>query len=203
MEDGPNKTDYTVTTAMEADNEMNTRTPGNEEKILRKCECRWEKVTTFRGVRIHQGKRKCGQKGQQQPCTALAGETRRTESQVKNHRADGPNFAKGKDVTEEEGPLVEGEPPREYQDPVATKSHRTEQKAEAKEPTRRGKLKWPKASETEAWRTLDTDLFKRLEGSLRGGVESKLNQIGDILYQACKNRFGEVTYNQRTAQREK
>lgn len=144
--------------AMETDNKMNTTTPENEEKIPQKCGCRWEKVTKFRGLRIHQGKQKCGQKGQQQPCTALAGETSGTESQVENHRADGPNVAEGKDVTEEEGPLVEGEPPREYQDPVATKSQRTETKAETKKPTIRGKLKWPKASKTEAWRTLDNDL---------------------------------------------
>lgn len=85
---------------------------------------------------------------------------------------------------------MEGEPPREYQDLVATNSHGTGQKAETKTPSRRGKLKWPKSSETEAWRTLDTDLTKTLEGSLREGVKSKLNQIGEILYQACKIRFG-------------
>lgn len=38
---------------------------------------------------------------------------------------------------------------------------------------------------------------------MRGGAESKLNQIGDILYEACKDRFAEVTSNQRTVQREK
>lgn len=119
MKDGPNTTDNMVTTGMETDKEMNIRTPGNEEKILRKCVCRWEKEITFRGLRIHQGKLKCGQKGQQQPCTASAGET----SQVKNHRANGPNVADGIDVTEEEGPLVEDEPPRERQDPVASDGH--------------------------------------------------------------------------------
>ncbi len=122
-------------------------------------------------MRIHQGKRKCGQKGQQQPCTALAGETRGTESQVENHRADGPNVAEGKDVTEEEGPLVEGEPPHEYQDPVATNSHRAEPKAETKTPTRRGKLKWPKASETNTGHRPDQDtggIFVR-----RGGIQAQ------------------------------
>lgn len=149
MKDGPNRTEHTVTTAMETDNEKDTRTPGNEEKILQKCVCGWERVTTFRGLQIHQGKLKCGQKGQQQPCTASAGETRGIESQVENHRADGPNVAEGKDVTEEEGPLVEGEPPREHQDPVPTNSHRTEPQAEPKKPTRRTKLKWPKSNEAE------------------------------------------------------
>lgn len=166
MKDGPNRMDHTLTTAMEMDNEMNTRNPGNEEKILWKCGCGWEKVTMFKGLRIHQGEQKCDQKGQQQPCTASAGETRGTKSQVENHRADGPNVAEGKDVTEEEGPLVEEEPPGKHQDPVATNSRKTEPKAETKKPTRRSKLRWPRSREAEAWRTLDTDLVKTLEGSL-------------------------------------
>ncbi|RXN34466.1 olfactory receptor 6N2-like protein [Labeo rohita] len=201
MKDGPNRTDHTVTTAMNMDNE-NTRTPVNEEKILRKCVCGWEKVTTFRGLRIHQGKGKCGQKGQQQPCTVVAGETRKTKSQGKKHRAEGPNVAEGIRVTEE-GPLVEAEPPREHEGPIPTTSDRTEPNTETKEPARRSKLKWPKSNEAEAWRDLDLDLIKTLEGSLRGGAETKLNLIGDIIYQTCKNRFGEVVPKQMTASREK
>ncbi|KAG1932793.1 hypothetical protein F2P79_020826 [Pimephales promelas] len=201
MKDGPNRTDHTVTTAMNIDNE-NARTPVNEEKILRKCACGWEKVTTFRGLRIHQGKAKCGQKGQQQPCTASAGETRRTKSQGKNHRAEGPNVAKGMRVTEE-GPLVEAEPLREHEGPVPNMPDRTEPNEETKEPARRSKLKWPKSNEAVAWRKLDFDLIKTLEGSLRGGAEAKLNTIGDIIYQTCKDRFGEIVPKQRTARREK
>lgn len=202
MKDGPNRTDHTVTTATEMDNE-NTRTPVNEEKILRKCACGWEKVTTFRGLRIHQGKSKCGQKGQQQPCTAPAGETRGTKSRVENHRADGPNAAEGTKGTEEEGPLAEAEPPREHQDPVPTISHRIEPRAETKKPARKNNIKWPKSNEAEAWHTLDADLTKTLEGSLHGGIEAKLNLFGDIIYQTCKDRFGEAIPKQRTAPREK
>ncbi|KAL6489820.1 hypothetical protein MHYP_G00001650 [Metynnis hypsauchen] len=197
MKDGPNRTDHMVMTAMEIDFE-NIRTPGNEEKILRKCACGWEKVTTFRGVRIHQGKVKCGQNGQQQPCTATAGETRGTKRQGKNHRANGPNVAGGMRTTEEEGPLVANEPVREHEDPVLTTSDRTEPNAETKKPARRSKIKWPKSSEPEAWRALDADLIKTLEELLHGGVEAKLNLIGDIIYQTCKDRFGELVPRQRT-----
>lgn len=203
MGDGPNRTDYTATTmATETDNE-NTRTPANEEKILRKCVCGWEKVTKYRGLRIHQGKVKCGQRGQQRPCTAAAGETRGTRSQVGNHSANGPNVADSIDGTEEESPSVEALPPREHQHPIPTTSHRTEPQAEAKKAARRNKLKWPKANEAEAWRTLDTDLIKILEERLHGGVEAKLNLFGDIIYQTCKDRFGEVFSKQRTAPRER
>src|SRR4029434_5028895 len=98
MEDGPKRTDHTVTTGMETD---------NEKKILRKCGCGWEKVTTFRGLRIHQGKARCGGKGHKQPCAAASGQTRGTESRVENHSADGPNVAEGREGEEGEGPLVE------------------------------------------------------------------------------------------------
>lgn len=39
------------------DNEMNTRTPRNDEKILWKCECGWETVTTFKGCESTRGSR--------------------------------------------------------------------------------------------------------------------------------------------------
>ena len=196
MEDGPKRTDHTVTTGMETD---------NEKKILRKCGCGWEKVTTFRGLRIHQGKARCGGKGHKQPCAAASGQTRGTESRVENHSADGPNVAEGREVEEEEGPLVEDEPPCEHQAEKPTSPLRTEpsRKAEGKEPARRSKIKWPKANMVEEWHKLDVDLVRILEGSLRGGAESKLNQFGDILYQESKGRFGEVSNKQRTAPREK
>ncbi|KAL6455729.1 hypothetical protein MHYP_G00355800 [Metynnis hypsauchen] len=101
-------------------------------------------------------------------------------------------------TTEEEGPLVANEPAHEHEDPVLTTSDRTEPNAETKKPARRSKIKWPKSSEPEAWRALDADLIKTLEESLHGGVEAKLNLIGDIIYQTCKDRFGELVPRQRT-----
>lgn len=74
---------------------------------------------------------------------------------------------------------------------------------QTKKPARRSKIKWPKSSETEAWRALDADLIKTLEESLHGGAETKLNLIGDIIYQTCKDRFGEIVPRQRTILREK
>lgn len=199
MKDGPNRTDHTVTTAMEMDNE-NTRMPDGE-KILRKCACGWEKVTTFRGLRIHQGKTKCGQNGYQQPCTAEAGETRGTRRQVANHSANGPNVAVRIEGKEGCDPLLEKEPPTGYQDPVLATSQRTELQAVTKTPTRRSKLKWPKANEAEAWQTLDTELSKTLEEKLHGCAKEKLNLFGDILYQSCQERFGEVAPKQQQMRR--
>ena len=126
-----------------------------------------------------------------------------TRSQVENHSANGPNIAESIDGTKEESPSAEAVPPRELQHQIPTTSHRTEPQAETKKATRRNKLKWPKANEAEAWYTLDTDLIKILEERLHGGVEAKLNLFGDIIYQTCKDRFGEVTSKQRTTPKER
>ncbi|KAK0146800.1 LINE-1 reverse transcriptase [Merluccius polli] len=52
--------------------------------------------------------------------------------------------------------------------------------------------KWPKANEVAVWQQLDKYLCVILERSLRGQVETKLNCIGDILYEECRGRFGVV-----------
>ncbi|CAG6012252.1 unnamed protein product, partial [Menidia menidia] len=125
------------------------------------------------------------------------------KARAKKHKANGPNVAEGRGVTEEEGPLVENKSPREHEDPVLTTPDRTEPITETKKPARRNKIKWPKSSEAEAWRVLDADLIKTLQESLRGGAVAKLNRMGDIIYQTCKDRFGETVPRQRSIQREK
>lgn len=80
-------------------------------------------------------------------------------------------------------------------DPFATSSRRPKQL----KTTKRTKLKWPKANvakewgETTHWPDPDTG----------GRVESKLKQMGDLIYQTCRPRFGKVTSSQRTTQRGK
>ncbi|XP_062390755.1 uncharacterized protein LOC134078669 [Sardina pilchardus] len=36
----------------------------NQQKVLRRCQCGWSNVTTYQGLRIHQGKAKCGGYGE-------------------------------------------------------------------------------------------------------------------------------------------
>ncbi|KAJ8394721.1 hypothetical protein AAFF_G00043210 [Aldrovandia affinis] len=177
----------------------------NETKTLRRCMCGWEKVTTFRGLRIHQGRARCGGKGQQQPCTAVSSQTRGTQSQVENHSADGPIVAEGGQTAEEQGPMVESNPLGAHQGDALISPPSTEpnQRVERREPGRRNKIKLPKANEAEAWRKLDTDSSKVLQQSLHGSMEAKLNLLGEILYQECKDRFGTITTKQITAPRGK
>lgn len=99
MEDGPTRTDITVT---------NARTKDNELRILRKCRFGWEKITTFRGLRIHMGK-KCDGGSHKQPCTAQAGQTSSIQGQVENHSAIGPDIveAEQEERTDVNNPQVE------------------------------------------------------------------------------------------------
>ncbi|KAK7910435.1 hypothetical protein WMY93_015119 [Mugilogobius chulae] len=85
MEDGPNKTDNTVTTGTN-----NTK----KDRILRECSCGWSKVTSYQGLRIHQGKAKCSSNiTQMQACTATAGQTKRIGGQDEHHSATEPTTA--------------------------------------------------------------------------------------------------------------
>lgn len=206
MEEGPNQTDFMVTTGMDKDNDF---------KIMRRCRCGWEKMTTFRGLRIHQGRKKCEGGGQQQLCTATAGQTRGAQSQVANHSAEVSMVAEGRQVEDTEGPMVNtfsveggtGEnTPRTPKDRILSTNPSNQQpgqRAERKDPGRKQPIKWPKANEVAVWQQLDKDLSIILEHALRGKVETKLNCIGDILYEECRGRFGAVAGRQSVGPKQK
>ncbi|XP_062390736.1 uncharacterized protein LOC134078660 isoform X2 [Sardina pilchardus] len=44
--------------------------PTNKQKVHRSCQCGWSNVTTYQGLRIHQGKAKCGGYGMALPFTS-------------------------------------------------------------------------------------------------------------------------------------
>ncbi len=77
---------------------------------------------------------------------------------------------------------------------VVTLRTESSQKARnLKNPLRRNKIMWPKANEADEWRKLDEHLSGLLQKALRGSVVAKLNLFGEILYEECRNRYGEVT----------
>ena len=158
-------------------------------------------MTTFRGLRIHQGRKRCGEVGKQQECTATAGETLGTQSQVANHRAEESNAAEGRQEEDTGMALVDTNASESAEDTPRTprnpNNQERSQRTERKEPGRRQLVKWPKANEVEIWQKLDKDLSLTLDHSLRGQVETKLNVIGDILYDECVSRFGVVVRKQR------
>lgn len=177
MGEGPNQTDFLVMTGTDT---------GNDFKILRTCRWGWEKVTTFRGLRIHQ-----------QHCSATAGQTRGAQSQVANYSAEGSNVAEGRQVEDIGESLVDtysseggtGENTLRKPSSLNPSNQEPGQRTERKEPGRRQIVKWPKTNEVAVWQQLDEDLSFILEQSLRGQVETKLNRIGDIMYEECRSRF--------------
>lgn len=48
-------------------------------------------------------------------------------------------------------------------------------------PDRKPKVKWPKASDKEAWGSFDECLYTTLQSSLRGSIMAKPNSFGHII----------------------
>uniref|UniRef100_A0A3B1JJ67 Reverse transcriptase domain-containing protein n=1 Tax=Astyanax mexicanus TaxID=7994 RepID=A0A3B1JJ67_ASTMX len=191
MEEGPILTDHMVTNGMDSHN----------EKFLRKCTCGWQKVTSLRGLHIHQGKMKCGRIANQHDRAAAAGQTAGTGSQVSNHSAAGPSSAEqatSAEVLESreatpESTFQAAPPPLGVAQPASQR----------KQLGRRNKIKWPKSKSQEEWRSLDDHLSVVLEHSLRGTVEHKLASLSNIIYEECRERFGECAEKRAPAPRQK
>ena len=95
-----------------------------------------------------------------------------------------------------EGEERDGDEPQEVNPVAPPRDPRPEPSQRArnlKNPLRRNKIKWPRANEAEEWRKLDEHLSGLLQNALRGSVVAKLNLFGEILYEECSNRYGEVT----------
>ncbi len=166
-----------------------------KEKIPRKCGCAWEKTTTLRGLHIHMGKKKCGGGSLLQPCTApvWAGQTNGIQGRVDNHSANGPNVAEAEQEERKEEEERDADEPQEVNSVAPLRTESNQRARNLKNPLRRNKIKWPKANEAEEWRKLDEHLSGLLQKTLRGSVVAKLNMFGEIPYEECSNRYGEVT----------
>ncbi len=185
MEDGPTLTDHTVTNG----------TDNGNEKSLWKCTCGWQKVTSLRGLRIHQERMKCGKMPKQHNRTALAGQTEGTQSLVANHRLDSAERATSADEGEEEA--------SRESEMRTVPSQVTQPGSQRKHLERCIKVKWPKANMQEVWCRLDEHLSGVLQHSLRGTVEHKLTLMGNIIYEECRERFGECISKQTIAPRQR
>lgn len=136
--------------------------------------CRWEKVTTLRGLRVDMGKMKCGGVSQKQPCAAQAGQI---QGRVKNHSAEA-----GEVETREE---VDVDDPQEMTQEAPQSNPRTGSSQKDKclnEPRQKRRIKWPKTNEAAEWKRLDESLSELLQKTLHGTVEADLNLLGEILY---------------------
>lgn len=137
----------------------------------------------IRGLRIHQGRMKCGRMSSQHNRTASAVQTEGTQSWVANYSAAGPNSVKTATVVEAGG---EEEATRESETGTAF-SEDTEPETKFKYPKRLCKIKWPKAN------IQDEHLSGVLQHTLRGMAERKIAIMENIIYEECRERFEEYT----------
>ena len=136
-----------------------------------------------------------------QSCTARANQTSRRQSLVEHHSAAVSNIADGQG---EEEHLSQQQEQRQHLVPTPQNEHQEETlssepltQARRERPIRQPKVKWPKASDKEAWRSLDQDLHIILGKSLQGSTTTKLNLFGNIIYEG-KERFGEIVQRKNT-----
>ncbi|KAI8500672.1 hypothetical protein Bbelb_214900 [Branchiostoma belcheri] len=181
-----------------------------ERAVMRTCSCGWQRVTTYRGLRIHQGRMKC-QDRMQRTRTAIAGQTNEDRGRVVNHRPQ--DFTSGASAPGNGAPPEESRPDTGVQHPTETPSLEpvesipleeeatTSQHVEEVEFVKKEKIRWPKANNRAAWEELDSDLSNILEQGLKGDIERKLNSVGEMVYNFCSGRLGTVVVGERQPSR--
>lgn len=151
-------------------------TAGHKQQI---CPCGWTKVTSYLGLRIHQGRMKCLTEGRQRPrIDSLPRMESNQSNEVQQRDANHSLQYINTTVMEEANtrlptPEVEPSQPTVERRLVGHKLH----------------VKWPGAGDKKLWETINTDLILSLE-QLRGTVEKKLERMGDVIYQYGAERFG-------------
>ena len=158
---GTDMTTSTVNISVEATVEVD----GKKRQV---CPCGWERVTTLRGLRIHQGRKGCLVEGTQGPridsyfLRSRSSQSGEVQRQVVNHSSQ--------DISP---PDVEVVPS-------------TEEGREASQPKRENsvaqkpRVKWPGAVESRKWEEINSDLVTALE-KLKGTAENKLEKMGAII----------------------
>ncbi|XP_019614735.1 PREDICTED: uncharacterized protein LOC109462613 [Branchiostoma belcheri] len=155
------------------------------------------RVTTFRGLRIHQGKMKC-QNEEQRKRSAPAGQTKEVTDQVTNHSTQ--DFNSGDPDPGSETPPVEPVPRAGEKQPTYDTGSRVASPKKEECFVRKEKIKWPRASDKATWEVLDSDLSNILEQGLKGDVERKLNKFGNMVYDFCSGRLGTLSSDGRSSE---
>lgn len=168
------------TTSMNKSHEATTAAAGH---TLQVCTCGWTKITSFRGLRTHQGKKGCLREKRPGPCIDLyflrsnqasqSGEAQRPDTNHSSQSISTP-------VTEEDTSIE-----RLVEEPAQPQGPPMERKIKGHKP----RVKWPKAAEKREWETVNQDLANILRQQV-GTAEKKLDNIGDLIYQYGVERFG-------------
>ncbi|XP_049449241.1 uncharacterized protein LOC125899203 [Epinephelus fuscoguttatus] len=151
-----------------------------ENKMLQVCPCGWQKVTSVKGLRTHQGKKKCvAKKGQssridQYFLRSQSSQSDEVQRQVENHSSQDISNA----ATEEEGVVREDAGDTEAS--MLARERTMEQKV---------RVRWPRANDSKEWEIVNRDLSVILS-RLRGNAMERLEKMGDIMYSYGVERFG-------------
>ncbi|KAL6468443.1 hypothetical protein MHYP_G00241200 [Metynnis hypsauchen] len=154
---------------------------------LQTCSCGWRKVTSFQGLRIHQGKKRCLSKESQGPRIDLflrkkSNQSNEVHQLDENHSLESISTP----VREEENQSIE----LAVEETSAAESTQTPRPAvERRLPGYKLRVKWPGAAEKKLWEMVNDDLCRSLE-QLRGTAEKKLENMGNIIYEYGAEHFG-------------
>lgn len=151
---------------------------------LQVCSCGWESLPTARGLRIHQGRKKCLREQRQ--------ETRIDQYFLRSNQSSQPNEAQRRDPNQSSQSIsttVFGEDSTCTDLPVDKLTQPQRPPREEKIKGHRPSVKWPRAVDKKEWETINNDLRKILEQQT-GTAEKKLERMGDIIYCYGEERFG-------------
>ena len=181
----------TTTSKKNTAHETTTAATGH---TLQVCICGWEKLTTARGLKIHQGRKRCLQK-QGPRIDQYFLRSNRSNQSIEAQRRDTNQSLQSisTPVTEEENTgtetLVDVESNTSTDMPVDELTQPQRPPKEEKIKGHRASVKWPKAVEKKEWESINNDLIKILEQQV-GTAEKKLEKMGDIIYHYGEERFG-------------
>uniref|UniRef100_A0A3B1JD36 Reverse transcriptase domain-containing protein n=1 Tax=Astyanax mexicanus TaxID=7994 RepID=A0A3B1JD36_ASTMX len=160
---------------------ISSQVPSAEGLNLQVCSCGWSKVTSIRGLRIHQGRMKCLENVRPGP---------RIDQYLLRDRSSQASEAQRQDSTH--SPMSINIPVAEYAASTTSKNFEPSHVQPALEKNIQGhrpQVKWPKSNSKKEWETIDADLIKILEGT-SGIVEKQLEKMGDLIYCYGAERYG-------------
>lgn len=168
-----------TTTSKNTAHESTTTAAG---QALQVCLCGWSKITSARGLKIHQGKRGCLRQQKQGP--------RIDQYFLRSNESNKSSEAQRQDENQSSQSISTSEAEEESTStrmPVdePTQSQRPRERTLEHRP----RVKWPKAVEKREWETVNNDLINILEQQV-GTAEVKLERMGNIIYQYGVERFG-------------
>lgn len=155
---------------------------------LQSCICGWKKITSEKGLKIHQGRMKClkeltnGPRVDHYFLRGRANQSIEAQWQETHHSPQG--IRTPDEAQPGTAPLMDASP-----DPSQPQSA-----VERKMDGQKSQILWPKSFQKKEWGTVDSDLVHLL-GGLKGGVERKLDKMGEIIYSYGAERFGVKSKN--------